>query len=178
MKQKKCRYCKTLFTPTMPMQIVCGIECAKAIAKKKREKVEKANDRQRKEELKPLQYWLKRTEKAVNAFVRERDREQPCISCGTNDAAEWHAGHWKSVGANSALRFDPANIHRQCDQCNVFKGGNANEYEIRLPARIGQAEVDRLKHAPRLRKWTREECQAIENEFKAKLKELRERETA
>ena len=117
-------------------------------------------------------------EKAVNAFVRERDRDQPCISCGTNDAAEWHAGHWKSVGANSALRFDPANIHRQCDQCNVFKGGNANEYEIRLPARIGQAEVDRLKHAPRVRKWTREECQAIEQEFKSKLKELREREAA
>lgn len=178
MKQKKCRYCKTLFTPTMPMQIVCGIECAKAIAKSKREKVEKANDRQRKEELQPIQYWLKRAEKAVNAFVRERDREQPCISCGTNDAAEWHAGHWKSVGANSALRFDPANIHRQCDQCNVFKGGNANEYEIRLPARIGQAEVDRLKHAPRVRKWTREECQAIEQEFKAKLKELREMESA
>ena len=178
MKQKKCRYCKTLFTPVLPMQVVCGIECAKAIAKKKREKVEKANDRQRKEELQPIQYWLKRAEKAVNAFVRERDREQPCISCGTNDASEWHAGHWKSVGANSALRYDLSNIHRQCDQCNVFKGGNATEYEIRLPARIGQAEVDRLKHAPRLRKWTREECQAIEQEFKLKLKELREREAA
>ena len=177
-KQKKCRHCKTLFTPILPMQVVCGIECAKAVARKKREKVEKANDRQRKEELQPIQYWLKRAEKAVNAFVRERDREQPCISCGTNDASEWHAGHWKSVGANSALRYDLSNIHRQCDQCNVFKGGNATEYEIRLPARIGQAEVDRLKHAPRLRKWTREECQAIEQEFKLKLKELREREAA
>jgi len=140
--------------------------------KAKREKADRKETKAKLAELKPLQYWLKRTEKAVNTFVRERDREMSCISCGTNDAAEWHASHWKSVGANSALRFDTANIHKSCDQCNVFKGGNATEYEARLPARIGQAEFDRLKNSPRSRKWTREECQAIEQEFKAKLKDL------
>ena len=177
---KKCRICHSQFVARFPMQATCeNFECKVAYgeqvaakAKRKREKVERANDRQRLQELKPIQYWLKRTERAVNAVVRERDSEQPCISCGTYDAAEWHAGHWKSVGANSALRFDYSNIHKQCDHCNVFKAGNATEYELRLPARIGVDEYMRLKHAPRIRKWTREECQAIEADAKLKLKAL------
>lgn len=173
LKPKKCSYCRCEFIPERRMQKVCCLGCAVALAKRKREKVERANDRQRLEEMKPLPYWRKRAEKAVNAVVRERDREQPCISCGTNDAAQWHAGHWKSVGANSALRYDYANIHRQCNQCNVFKAGNATEYEARLPARIGQDEFERLKYAPRVKEWTREECQAIELEAKKILKELR-----
>lgn len=184
-KPRKCANCRYEFIPDRPLQRVCCLGCAvewgkkqsdKAIAKAK--KAERAADRAKLAELLPLQHWLKRAEKAVNAFVRERDREQPCISCGTHDAAEWHAGHWKSVGANSALRFDPSNIHRQCNQCNVFKGGNAGEYEARLPARIGMAEYYRLKHAPRYRKWTREECQAIEREFKQRLKDLQHVELA
>ena len=70
------------------------------------------------------------------------------------------------------MRFDPANAHLQCRQDNFFGGGKAQEYEARLPARIGQAEVDRLKHAARSYKWTREECQEIEVKYKTKLKEV------
>lgn len=180
-KPRKCPECHQPYVKTRAVQPTCGaLPCQESYAIKvahkaawKREKMQRAADRAQREELQPLQYWLKRAEKAVNALVRERDIEQPCISCGTNDAAEWHAGHWKSVGSNSALRYDLSNIHRQCDQCNVFKGGNATEYEARLPARIGQAEVDRLKNSPRSRKWTREECQAIEADAKRKLKELK-----
>ena len=58
MKPKKCRHCKTLFTPSRPIQVACSIACAVAMARKKRDKVEKANDRQRKEELQPIQYKL------------------------------------------------------------------------------------------------------------------------
>ena len=82
MKQKKCRHCKTLFTPVMPMQIVCGIECAKSIAKKKREKVEKANDRKKREALKSRAQWAREAQSAANAYVRLRDDKDPCISCG------------------------------------------------------------------------------------------------
>lgn len=154
---------------------------ADMVAKKsaeKRAKAERASDRERKAELKPMQYWLKRAEKAVNAFRREEDllSGYGCITCGTHDAEQWHAGHWISVGASSATRFDPANIHLQCRQCNFFGGGKASDYEARLPARIGQAEVDRLKYSKRERKWTREECQAIEAEYRAKLRELKRRE--
>ena len=149
------------------------IERRKAKLEAQVAKIERADIRARKIELKPLQYWLKRAEKAVNAWVLVRDREQGCISCGRFEAQAFHAGHHISVGASSALRFDPMNIHKQCNQCNIHLGGNQAEYAMRLPARIGQVEADRLKNAPRSRKWTREECQDIEAEFKAKLKEMK-----
>lgn len=179
-KQKKCRNCKQLFTPARPLQTVCSPSCAqqlinsrKAKEQAKQDKIERQLIRERKLELKKPQYWLKRAEKAVNAFIRERDRDQPCISCGTYDASEWHAGHWVSVGASSALRYDPANIHKQCHQCNWFEGGKSTDYEARLPARIGHAEFERVKYAKRERKWTREECQQIEAHYRAKLKEMK-----
>ena len=149
------------------------IERRKAKLEAQVAKIERADIRARKIELKPLQYWLKRAEKAVNAWVLVRDREQGCISCGRFEAQAFHAGHHISVGASSALRFDPMNIHKQCNQCNIHLGGNQAEYAMRLPARIGQVEADSLKNAPRSRKWTREECQAIEAEFKQKLKGLK-----
>lgn len=182
MQPKACKgVCGGKFVPTKQMQPTCGVfECqvayAESVAQKSAEKrrkqaakEERKATKARKDELKPLQHFLKRTERAVNAYCRERDAEEGCISCGTHDAIEWHAGHFIPVGRSSFLRYDPANIHKQCDHCNIFKGGNATEYEKRLPARIGLAEVDRLKTAPRLRTWTREELLAIETEFKAML---------
>ena len=179
MNPKKCRHCKQPFTPVRPLQTVCSPICAQDLIDRRKakqqaaaEKIERQRIRERKIELKPLQYWLKRAEKAVNAWVLVRDREQGCISCGRFEAQAFHAGHHISVGASSALRFDPANIHKQCNQCNIHLGGNQAEYAMRLPARIGQEEVDRLKNAPRSYKWKREECQAIEATYKAKLKEI------
>ncbi len=161
------------------MQTVCSPGCALSIVNDKKEKEEAARlKRERQEwrakvaEAKPRQYWLKRAENAVNAYIRERDREQPCISCGTWDTPEWHAGHFIPVGRSSSIRYDFANIHRQCHQCNWKMGGNQTQYEERLPAKIGLEEVERLKVAPRLKAWTREECQAIEADAKARLREL------
>lgn len=184
----RCRYCRHTYERKRMSQSCCeSVECAiaagqarKAKEAAKQAKAERREMRARKEALKPLQYWLKRTQKAVNDVRRAEDLKawHGCITCGTHDAEEWHAGHWISVGASSALRFDPANIHLQCRQCNYFGAGRAQEYEARLPARIGQAEVDRLKNAKRERKWTREECQEIEATYRAKLKELKGRECA
>ena len=39
-------------------------------------------DRERRMEVKPLSYWMKRAQSAFNAWVRARDDGQPCISCG------------------------------------------------------------------------------------------------
>lgn len=177
-RARKCKECPTYFVPLRPMQKVCGPGCAIKAAdrrKSKLQKVERKETREKLLELKPLQYWLKRAEKAVNAFVLQRDREQSCISCGCNDAEQWHAGHFISVGASSATRYDPANIHKQCRQDNFFGHATQADYEARLRARIGDAEVDRLKMAKRERKWTREECQAIETEYRQKLRELLQR---
>lgn len=178
-KPKTCKCgCRQKFIPARPMQIAATTACALRIAEKKRIKAEEQAAKVARRELaeqkqaaKPLQYWLKRAEAACNAWVRFRDRKDPCISCGTWDTPEWHSGHFISVGASSALRFDPANIHRQCIACNVHGGGRQADYEKRLRYKIGHAEVERLKHAERNRKWTREELQEIEATFKAMLKE-------
>lgn len=176
-RPRKCKWCREKFVPERQMQQCCGWNCALSYSAQEKEKKAKRETKAKLIELKPLQYWLKRAEKAVNALRRAEDLAAGygCITCGTHDAEEWHAGHWISVGASSATRFDPANIHLQCRQCNYFGGGKAQDYEARLPARIGQAEVDRLKAAKRERKWTREECQAIEAEALVKLRELRVR---
>lgn len=182
-KPHKCPECGAKYVKTRNVQPTCGaLPCQESYALKvahkaawKREKMQRAADRAQREELQPLQYWLKRAQTAVNALRRAEDLAAGygCITCDTHDAEEWHAGHWISVGASSATRFDYKNIHLQCRQCNYFGAGRAQEYEARLPARIGQAEVDRLKIAPRSRKWTREECQQIEAKAKQSLKELR-----
>ena len=122
MRQKKCRYCKQPFTPVLPMQVVCGIECAKAIAKSKREKVEKANDRQKREQLKTRSQWMKEAQIAFNAYIRARDANKPCICCGADLVAEavgggFDCGHYRSVGSAPHLRFDERNANGQRKQC-------------------------------------------------------------
>lgn len=155
--------------------IACAVATADKIRNKKvaaEEKAARQRERQNQVERKPIEYWLKRAEKAVNALVRKRDEDLPCISCGTWDAQVWHAGHFLPVGRAKSIRFDLANIHKQCNQCNIHYHSNATIYEIRLVAKIGQAEVDRLKTVPKERKWTREELQEIERAAKEALKAL------
>lgn len=36
MKPKKCKCCKATFTPSRPLQAVCGVDCGIAIAQQKR----------------------------------------------------------------------------------------------------------------------------------------------
>lgn len=174
----KLKTCRKKYKKRSAFQVACSPDCAYnlvKIAKAKKAKVaaiqERIKIKQRIAELKPIQYWLKRAEKAFNAWIRERDKDQPCISCGTVDSPEFHAGHFIPATAH-ATRFDPACVHKQCAKCNVFLGGNQTNYEIRLVARIGQAEVDRLKNAKRERKWTRDELQTIEAQYKSKFKAL------
>ncbi|MCM4701217.1 recombination protein NinG, partial [Escherichia coli] len=57
----------------------------KAAEKKRRREEQKQKDKLKiqKLALKPRSYWIKQAQQAVNAFIRERDRDLPCISCGT-----------------------------------------------------------------------------------------------
>ena len=179
MKQKKCRYCKTLFTPIMPMQIVCGIECAKAIAKLKREKVEKANDRQKREQLKTRSQWMKEAQIAFNAFIRERDKEKACICCGfplrdEKDSAggAFDCGHYRSVGSAPNLRFDERNAHGQRKQCNRYGAGRAVDYRRGLIARMGLEVVEALEADQTPRHYTIDDLKAIKAEYIEKRKQL------
>ena len=177
MRQKKCRYCKTPFTPVLPMQVVCGIECAKAVARKKREKVEKANDRQKREQLKTRSQWMKEAQIAFNAAVRERDKGQRCISCEgplLPDAVGggYDCGHYRSVGSAPHLRFDERNAHGQCKKCNRYGSGMAADYRLGLIRRIGLAAVESLEAEQSPKHYAIDDLKAIKSEYVEKRKQL------
>lgn len=172
---KKCQYCKKEFEPWPPTAKVCSIDCAANIARKKREKLERAEIRTKREALKTRSDYLKEAQREFNSYIRERDYDKPCISCGSIQRMAWDAGHYRSVGAAPQLRFREANCHRQCVPCNQHKSGNAIEYRIGLIRRLGEVAVQELENDNSTAKWTIEDLKSIKAHYKAKTKELRER---
>lgn len=120
---------------------------------------------------KPKKWWAAKARDAFHKWVRQRDAALPCVSCHVTEA-KWDAGHFRSVGAQPALRFEPLNVHKQCAQCNQKKAGNSIEYRIRLVQRIGADKVAWLEQEHQPRKYTIPELQAIEAKYKALCKGL------
>lgn len=169
--------CGKRFTPARPMQVACGWECAKAIGERASAKLiakAAANDRQKTrtqiEAAKPRQYWLKKAEKAVNRYVRARDYFDGCISCSlpSHWDGQWHASHFRSVGAASAIRFNLWNIHKACSACNCKKAGNISEYRPRLILKIGPDRVDWLGTQNKRADFTPEYLQRLASVFNKK----------
>lgn len=97
---------------------------------------------------------LKKCQVVFNAFIRNRDSERTCISCGS--WATPQAGHYMSAGHHSALRFNEDNVNRQCLKCNNYLHGNLINYRIGLIKRIGEDRVKALEETPRKAfKWGR-----------------------
>ena len=122
---RKCKVCRIEYTPTKPMQTVCSHECALSLAISTRAKAEKValvkdkrETKQKLDKLKTKAQWAKEAQAAFNKFIRLRDHDQPCISCGRHHGGQYHAGHFLSVGARPELRFEELNVHKQCAPCN------------------------------------------------------------
>ncbi|HCF4141281.1 TPA: recombination protein NinG, partial [Pseudomonas aeruginosa] len=90
-KPKKCQNpeCGATFVPQRLGQRVCSPACALAIKDKHSKPARKAiADRERreikvrKERLKSRADHLREAQAAFNEFIRLRDADQPCISCG------------------------------------------------------------------------------------------------
>lgn len=173
-KPKKCKVCLLEFVPNTSLQKACSVACAIIIARKSTEKVERKLLADRKLKLKTRSDWMKEAQVAFNAYIRARDKDLPCISCGTFDPKiQYCAGHYLTVGAHPALRFEELNVHRQCNSnCNLNRSGNIANYRIGLLLRIGEEKVKWLEGPHPARKYTIEDLQAIKADFKAKLKAL------
>ena len=184
-KPKRCKVCKEEFIPSRMGQKVCGPDCASQMAKKMREKVERAEDRRKKEALKTRSQWMKEAQIAFNAFIRERDKEKACICCGfplhdEKDSAggAFDCGHYRSVGSAPNLRFDERNAHGQRKQCNRYGAGRAVDYRRGLITRMGLEVVEAIEADQTPRHYTIDDLKAIKAEYVQKLKELREKEAA
>lgn len=183
-KPKTCPICSTEYIPRSSLQKVChNYKCAIAFNKqrdaeiaareqRKRDKEARAKWRERKAEAKPLKHWEDLTQRVVNDYIRERDRDLPCISCGTWTTVQWEAGHFRSRGKASHLRYHEDNIHAQCHHCNVHLSGNQQQYRINLIAKIGAERVEALENNNTPHRYTREELDAIRKRYRALLREL------
>lgn len=176
-KEGKCAHCGNGFLKLRPMQSVCGPLCATRKVKADK-KAEAESLKARKEAIKTIPQLLREAQTEFNAWVRARDCEQPCISCGKppGDMSGLHAGrdagHYRSVGSAGHLRFHEDNCHAQCVKCNQWGAGRAVDYRIGLIARIGAARVEALETNNEPKKWTREELLWIKSTYRAKRKEL------
>jgi hypothetical protein len=120
--------------------------CARKVPVKNR-KLEKQNDKARKEALKSYTQLEEECRKIVQEIARIRDRHDGCISChmGPDYDGQWHGSHYRPAGNHGAVQFHLWNIHKSCAQCNKYKGGNIAGYRPRLIAKIGQDRVDWLE---------------------------------
>ena len=168
---KKCKGCSQPFVQVRPMQNVCGMACALAVIKLSQSKEFKKETRKKKKEAreKDAGYWKKRVTLHFNKYIRERDKDLPCISCGTTKAFSWHAGHYRSVGACPSLRFEALNCHKQCSKCNTHLSGNLWEYRIELINRIGEDAVEWIRHSHPEKRYRVEELKALCVELKQKV---------
>jgi hypothetical protein len=175
LRTRKCRFCREWFKPERDGQNTCCIECSIAYTKNSWQKQIKREKAKAKKDFndKDRSHLTKEAQKAFNAYIRKRDEKYGCISCG-NKTRQIHAGHYRPVGRNSALRFDPRNCHAQCSICNNHLSGNLNAYRVNLIDRIGKDAVLALEANNEPKKWTLEELRAIIIGYKQKLKELNE----
>ena len=187
-RRKRCPECRVMFTPARGSQVVCGeIECAiaygrsekgQASAKRALADVGRRDIKVRKEKLKSRADHMKDTQQAFNTWVRARDAELPCVSCSRHHQGKYDAGHYRTVGSNPALRFEPLNCHRQCSPCNTRLSGNIVNYRIELVKRIGAEAVEWLEGPHEAKKYTVDELKTMTAEYRAKTKELKKGEAA
>jgi hypothetical protein len=128
--------------------------------------------KKQKEDLLTVSDYLKMAQQVFNKWVRLRDKDQGCISCGNPLGSKYDAGHFWSAGGHSAVRFHPDNVHAQCVSCNQHKHGNLIIYRDGLLNKIGVTKYEELESiAHQTRKWDKEELKELIAEYKKKIKD-------
>lgn len=180
-KSHKCKACGGEFQRRNSMQKACSPECAIALVNKAKAKeaAEEAKARARDakakiKELKTLPELRKEAQAAFNAYIRARDENKPCISCGCHLSSvgvggRFDAGHYRTRGAAPHLAFNEDNVHGQCKRCNRYLSGNVSNYRIGLIERIGTGKVEALEANNEATKFTREMLIELRLSYKKKL---------
>lgn len=154
-KLAKCKICGEKFQMFNSLRPYCNYICgAKYGLVLIANKLKKENKEERKETkilkagLLTHKDWIKMFQTVFNTYIRERDKDLPCISCDTPMAnRKGDASHYYPT-TYQFLRFNEDNVHLGCVTCNQYKHGNLQEYLPRIEKKIG---VDRLQwlHAHR-----------------------------
>lgn len=171
-----CRVCSKAFERRNSMHVVCSPRCALRSVKAAKQ-AEKEQTRARRVALKSRAELARDAQAAVNRYVRLRDAHLGCASCDRPASwdGQWHASHFRSVGAASAVRFHLWNIHKACSICNNHLSGNLAEYEPRLRAHIGGDRVDWLRTQNQRADYPRDYLDRIKRVFTKKANRLEKR---
>jgi predicted RNA-binding Zn-ribbon protein involved in translation (DUF1610 family) len=184
-KPKRCAACKTLFTKARALQRVCSPLCGLDLARIKTAqsaiKVAAADRKVTRQKLDALQtkpQLVAKAQTAFNAFIRARDADKPCISCGKalpsgGIGGAFDCGHYRSVGSAVHMRFVEDNAHGQCKFCNRHLGGNHVAYRAGLLSRIGLRSLELLEADQVLRRYTKEALVEIARHYRAETKKLK-----
>jgi len=178
--KRSCKHCKKYVKEwvRVPAGVFCNIDHAIEWSNAKRNKEKLKEIRKRNAEFKKIvkqndkAFRAAQAQKAFNAYIRQRDDKEPCISCQRHHGGQYHAGHYRTVGAAKQLRFNEDNCHKQCAPCNNHLSGNLTEYRINLIKKIGLEKVEALESNSDIKRYSIEEYQAIEKRYKDKLKAL------
>jgi len=175
LRPKKCsvKTCRKEFVPTRPFQNWCCPDCAIELLNEKKRKQKQKEKKQAREKLKTRSDWMKDAQAAFNAYIRARDVDQPCISCGRFHQGQWHAGHYRPTSTSPALRFNEDNVHKQCQPCNTHMHGNLVEYRINLIRKIGFDKLEWLEGPHEPAKYSIEDLKDIKNKYLKLVREMR-----
>lgn len=196
LKPKKCKFsqCGKTFTPFNSLQRVCpgSVECARGFVEEKwaAKRSKEARKAQRDLKSNDRRHQIKLTQAVFNQFIRTRDHDQPCISCGRSNAevdqtdtwkygGAWDCGHYLTIGSHPELRFEKLNAHKQCKNCNGGAGNYTRknhtvrqDYRDQLIERIGLESVEWLEGPHESKHYTAADLIELRKELRAETRQL------
>jgi hypothetical protein len=170
----RCKNCKEKFEPIRFNHKYClKDECVRAFVAEAKEKQWKQTKTRMKVDLETVQDIVKAAQIVFNKYIRERDKDELCISCKHKPKKE-NAGHFWNANNHWNVRFDEDNVHLQCERCNSFLSGNLIEYRANLITKIGQERFDQLEaRAREIRKFTKDELKELIKKYKEMYNQLK-----
>ena len=177
--KRKCKVCQSVFDIKQPLQSACSLKCAIEYSKKLKANKEanewKKQKAELKEKVKTLSQYEADAKKSFQKFIRLRDVDLPCVSCGSTESDTFDGGHFKKAEIYSGVIFDERNVFKQCRRCNRFLNGNELMYREGLVKRFGVdfvTELEQYANETRQYKWTKEQLIAKKLQYDLKIKDL------
>lgn len=143
-KNRKCKYCKEIFTPIQNMQYLClpPRPCSWEYQKLLKENKEKKEWMDKKKIMK-VETHSKEHKRAlqneINKLARMIDASFnfSCIDCGKPYGKQVDGAHYHGRGSNNTLRYNLHNIHSAKSDCNQYSDKHKEGYTVGLNERYG-----------------------------------------
>ena len=155
-KQKKCKYCETLFYPFKTTQVVCNHHCAQLYAEEKRKKEEQKEWKERKKKLSIDAHSKEHKntlQNEINKLARMIDAHcgyNVCVDCDRVLDKQIHGAHYHNVKGNENIRYNLLNIHSSRSECNKYDSEHKARYKVKISERYGEDFFNYLENELRL----------------------------